>query len=66
LRKQAADLERDLSQGIVGATGNVTEHLVTRQREARAFLRDIQDEITRLDTLTDDQVRQWAADHDGQ
>jgi hypothetical protein len=62
LRAEAGNIERDLQRGIIGPGGNVTEHLVTRQREARVYLEQVQEEITRLEQMTDEQVRQFAYD----
>jgi hypothetical protein len=60
LKQQAEGIERELQRGCVGAGGNVTEYLVTRQREARSFLADINAEIDRINTLDDDAVRRFA------
>jgi hypothetical protein len=60
LKAEVAAIERDLQRGIVGPGGNVSEHLVTRQREARAYLEQVRAEVERIDSMDDEQVRRFA------
>jgi hypothetical protein len=60
LRGEAAGLERDLQRGVVGANGGIVPHLLERQREARAALVALEDEIRRIEGLDDEAIRRLA------
>ena len=60
LRKQAADLERDISRGPIGMHGQIVPGLAERIQQARLALVAIQDEIRRIGALDDEGIRKLA------
>lgn len=62
LRATEAAIERELSGGVIGANGSPNPYLMQRAAENRAALETIREDIERLESLSDDKVRQWAAD----
>jgi len=60
LKAKAERIERGLARGVIGASGQVVPHLVQMHADARETLARVRDEIDRLESLTDQEVRQWA------
>jgi hypothetical protein len=60
LREQAEGLEKSISRGCVGAGGVQVEYLVVQQRQARADVEQIREEIERIQNLDELAVRQLA------
>lgn len=60
LRQDAAGLEVQMQRGPVGMHGQVVPHLAERLRECREALRQVQERITEIESMNDDQIRQLA------
>jgi hypothetical protein len=63
LRGVEAAIERELSRGVIGATGAPVPHLIQRAAEHRAELEHVRSEIEMLSAMSDDAVRLWAYEH---
>jgi hypothetical protein len=60
LREQATQLERSIQSPPVGPGGYQVDHLVSQRQQMRADLELLHEEIARIETLDDGQVRAFA------